>query len=351
MKKVDEIYHERGTFLTEKHPLLSRVSRYFESGGVREFDHSKFDLDYIARRFIIGYSGKIDNYSLTVGVCYEKDPTAKSVLVVRLLNSLSYLFKESFVIFPDIEYYGRYGLTDEEYRGLVESIAKVFSYYSRVDFKPIRESDPRFSLMASRISNYMMPSDIADILAEGLHEGEGSNVFQNIASSYHTASYFLPYIIKGMDSTTLLESVHMSPRRLIANRLSSAMKMPMKTGSIYMIARPLSLKFPNSVGHNSEDMVSLDIDTVEEKMRNAITGGRDRKVDQVKYGGDFMNCPAFQNYVVFSEEERCKSISKQCSAGRLCGDCKSDMISDLKRTIKEINRQPTSKISEKILLG
>ena len=167
MERVAEMYQEKGTFLTDKHPLAERAAKYFVEGGVKSFDHSQVSLDYLGRRFIVGTAGKIDNPTLTVGICYEKDPSSKTVLVIRLLQVLQPLFKRTCVIAPDIEYYGRYQLSHEEYRSLVESTAKIISYYSpKTDFTVIRESDPRFSLMASRLSNCMMPSDISDISEE-----------------------------------------------------------------------------------------------------------------------------------------------------------------------------------------
>lgn len=351
MQSVAEIYQENGTFLTAKHPLSERAERYVAESGVKPFDHSQVPLDYLGRRFVLGYAGKMDNPALTVGICYEKDPSSKTVLAIRLLEVLKPLFKTTFVIAPDIEYYGRYQLSHEDYRNLVESVAKIISYYSpKTDFGVIRESDPSFSLMASKLSNCMMPSDISDVAEEGLHQGEGSNVFQNVALSYHTASYFLPEI-RDTGPTTLVESIHMSPRRLIAKRISSSKGIPMDTGSLYTLARPLSLKYPNSLGVDSEDMISISPETMETKVRNAITGGRDRLEDQKKYGGDFMNCPLFQNYVIFTGSKESRERSRTCADGISCGSCKSHMIKDLKARLDEINSQPTSEITGKILDG
>jgi tryptophanyl-tRNA synthetase len=84
-----------------------------------------------------------------------------------------------------------------------------------------------------------------------------------------------------------------------------------------------------------------DPDLIEKKVKNTFTGGQPTVSLQRKLGGNADICPVYWylKYLFDNEEESIQRYNNCKGGSLLCGDCKNDLIKDVKPFIKDIQRK------------
>ena len=80
---------------------------------------------------------------------------------------------------------------------------------------------------------------------------------------------------------------------------------------------------------------------IEKKVKNTFTGGQPTVSLQRKLGGNADICPVYWylKYLFDNEEESIQRYNNCKGGALLCGDCKNDLIKDVKPFIKDIQRK------------
>jgi len=84
-----------------------------------------------------------------------------------------------------------------------------------------------------------------------------------------------------------------------------------------------------------------DPELIEKKVKNTFTGGQPTVSLQRKFGGNADICPVYWylKYLFDNEEESIQRYNNCKGGSLLCGDCKNDLIKDVKPFIKDIQRK------------
>ena len=84
-----------------------------------------------------------------------------------------------------------------------------------------------------------------------------------------------------------------------------------------------------------------DPELIEKKVKNTFTGGQPTVSLQRKLGGNADICPVYWylKYLFDYEEESIQRYNNCKGGALLCGDCKNDLIKDVKPFIKDIQRK------------
>ena len=84
-----------------------------------------------------------------------------------------------------------------------------------------------------------------------------------------------------------------------------------------------------------------DPELIEKKVKNTFTGGQPTVSLQRKLGGNADICPVYWylKYLFDNEEESIQRYNNCKGGSLLCGDCKNDLIKDVKPFIKDIQRK------------
>jgi tryptophanyl-tRNA synthetase len=94
--------------------------------------------------------------------------------------------------------------------------------------------------------------------------------------------------------------------------------------------------------------------TLKRKIPAIITGGRDTKQEQIKFGGHPESCRVFDLYRFFfmENDKELEERNEDCRSGKiLCGECKQDLFSRISKFIENHQEKKESKIelAEQIL--
>jgi tryptophanyl-tRNA synthetase len=114
------------------------------------------------------------------------------------------------------------------------------------------------------------------------------------------------------------------------------------------VTKKMSKSRPNSYFNLGDDPKAI-----EKKLRNAFTGGRGNKDDQIKLGGIPENCMIYKLLQIHFQPDDAKLQDRylRCRGGMLCGKCKKEAIKTIMDYIHYHNERKKAfiPIAEKIL--